>query len=337
MENSKVMDKVSVIVPVYNYQNYIRKCLDSILNQTYSNLEVIVVDDGSTDRSGDICDEYAAKDARVVVRHKQNGGIGSAMKVAMELVTGEYVAFVDADDYIDARAYERLITIAKDTDADIVEFGTYTVNTDYEVYGDVILEDKIIEGNRAIVEDYFFVQTLPHLSSKFVKKELFDNFTVMDVTVAIDELTTVQLLENCEKIAFTHEVFYYAVRMKPSVSRAVNTGERLNESFMSHMKMISYLKEKNIWFADLYIIRFLKLLIGYRYNLDSGEYVSADCKKTVSQIKKNYRYCYKKIKWEQVKNYYSVKERVGLTMCYFFPKIFGELYYVIRRCKKENK
>ena len=96
------MPQISVIVPVYNVQRYLRRCVDSILSQTFSNLEVILVDDGSPDRCGAICDEYAAADPRVKVIHKPNGGLSSARNAGIEAAAGEYLAFVDSDDWLDA-------------------------------------------------------------------------------------------------------------------------------------------------------------------------------------------------------------------------------------------
>ena len=94
------MMKISVIVPVYNVENYIRECLDSILASTYTDFELILVDDGSTDNSGTICEEYASRDSRVVVSHQVNRGLSSARNHGIEMSTGEYISFVDADDVI---------------------------------------------------------------------------------------------------------------------------------------------------------------------------------------------------------------------------------------------
>lgn len=113
---------VSVIVPVYNVAPYLEQCLDSIVNQTYRNLEIILVDDGSTDESGAICDRYAELDSRIKVVHKENGGQSSARNVALDMMTGEWVLFVDSDDWIELNTLELLFE-QKDERADLVEFG----------------------------------------------------------------------------------------------------------------------------------------------------------------------------------------------------------------------
>lgn len=119
--------KVSVIVAVYKVEQYLHKCIDSILAQTYKNIELILVDDGSPDCSGAICDEYAQKDPRIVVIHKQNGGQSTARNAALDITTGDYIGFIDGDDWIEPEMYERLMETLKAENADIVQCGWYKV------------------------------------------------------------------------------------------------------------------------------------------------------------------------------------------------------------------
>lgn len=111
--------KISVIVPIYKVEKHLNKCLDSLINQTYKNLEIILVDDGSPDRCGIICDEYSKKDNRIMVIHKDNEGVASARNLGMEVATGEYIGFVDSDDWIESDMYELLMKNALEYDADI--------------------------------------------------------------------------------------------------------------------------------------------------------------------------------------------------------------------------
>ena len=114
---------ISVIVPIYNVEKYLQKCVDSIINQTYKNLEIILVDDGSPDNCPKMCDDYAEKDSRIKVVHKENGGLSDARNVGMEVATGEYVSFIDSDDYISLDFYETLLETIVDNDSDVVECG----------------------------------------------------------------------------------------------------------------------------------------------------------------------------------------------------------------------
>ena len=114
--------RVSVIIPVYNVEKYIGKCVDSVLRQSYENIEVILVDDGSTDGSPSICDEYAKKDKRVKVIHKENGGVSSARNTALECCIGELVMFVDSDDFVSELFCEKAVEAICHTDADVDVF-----------------------------------------------------------------------------------------------------------------------------------------------------------------------------------------------------------------------
>lgn len=116
---------ISIIVPVYNVEKYVRKCLDSVVNQAYKDLEILIVDDGSTDGSGKICDEYK-KDDRVKVFHTENRGLSAARNYGIDRAHGEWIGFVDSDDWIEPDMYEVLLKSALETDADIVECGVYT-------------------------------------------------------------------------------------------------------------------------------------------------------------------------------------------------------------------
>ena len=124
----KRMPKISVIIPVYKVEQYLPECLDSIINQTYKNLEIICIDDGSPDNSGKILDEYASKDNRIRVIHKENGGISSARNAGLDIATGDWISFVDSDDWLDINTYEKLLSSADEANTDIVMFGNCSVN-----------------------------------------------------------------------------------------------------------------------------------------------------------------------------------------------------------------
>ena len=119
------MAKVSVVIPVYNVENYVKECLDSVKNQTLQELEIICVDDGSTDGSGAVLDQYAKEDARFHVIHKKNEGYGKAMNTGMEAVTSPYVGIVESDDWVSPTMYEELYQVMEETKADVVKADFY--------------------------------------------------------------------------------------------------------------------------------------------------------------------------------------------------------------------
>lgn len=121
MVNTENSDLISVVVPVYNVEQYLEKCVNSIINQTYKNLEIILVDDGATDSSGNMCDQLAKSDSRITVYHKENGGLSDARNYGVERATGDYIGFVDSDDYIDSEMYEKLYEAIKKENVDVAE------------------------------------------------------------------------------------------------------------------------------------------------------------------------------------------------------------------------
>ena len=125
---------ISIIVPVYNVELYLNECINSIRNQTYKNLEIILIDDGSTDNSGKICDEYAKIDSRIVVIHKENKGVTSARKVGVEIANGKYIGFVDSDDYIDKEMYKNMLKKILETDADFIDCGCIRFSDSNNIY-----------------------------------------------------------------------------------------------------------------------------------------------------------------------------------------------------------
>lgn len=177
---------ISVIVPVYNVEKYLRQCLDSIINQTYPHLEIILVNDGSTDSSGDICDEYAALDPRVKVFHKPNGGLSSARNYGLQYVTGDYIAYVDSDDWIDLDLYKKCIDKFKsDTRIDAVFFDFVEIFEDKRIHFAIqhISNFSYSEtaSNKYILEQYSFGRFLnPAVWNKVYKADIIKDLRFVD-------------------------------------------------------------------------------------------------------------------------------------------------------------
>ncbi|MGM9594487.1 MAG: glycosyltransferase family 2 protein [Candidatus Onthomonas sp.] len=210
-------DKISVIVPIYNVEPYLRKCVDSILAQTYQNLEIILVDDGSPDSCGAICDEYAKKDSRVTVIHKSNGGLSDARNAGLDVITGNYVAFVDSDDWIEAQMYEKLLGYLKHFNADIALGGVAdewehdgTITTvKVSDYGCTPFAVNPIEAMRR----YFHGSWAAW--DKLYKAELFQDVRYPVGEINEDEAIVLHLLSKCSCICYTNEIFYHYMK-RPS-------------------------------------------------------------------------------------------------------------------------
>ena len=175
-------EKITVIVPVYNVENYLEKCLDSLINQTYKNIEIIVINDGSTDNSGEICQEYAQKDNRIVYIEKENGGLSDARNVGLDKMTGSYVTFIDSDDWIEQDYIETLYKKIVEYQADIAVGNYYSYNEDEETYYFHIYGNSYYEkvyDNISIFENLYESQEMKSFAlisawGKLYKAKLFD-------------------------------------------------------------------------------------------------------------------------------------------------------------------
>lgn len=199
---------ISIIVPIYNVDKYLERCLNSILSQTYHDIQAILIDDGSTDSSGLICDQYAKLDKRIKVIHKKNGGISSARNVGLRLASGEYIGFVDSDDYIDSEMFELLYKRSVETSADIVvcgfrSFGNKQKDFSLEFENNIMTTEA---GLRRLLEN----EQMPAYSwNKLFKKELFDGI-VFPVNQRYEDVRVMhKLFLKAKKIATVGSMPYH--------------------------------------------------------------------------------------------------------------------------------
>lgn len=175
MVKGKSMSKglVSIVVPVYNTEKYLNRCISSIVNQTYQHIEILLINDGSTDKSGEVCDRWTAKDSRIQVIHKKNEGAGIARNCGIENAKGEYICFFDSDDYISKDAIEKAYRRAVEEKADIVIFGRYLAKAGKTPIPVVIHTDKITYSGEEVCQTF-----LPNLLGPDTKRGKFTNLSV---------------------------------------------------------------------------------------------------------------------------------------------------------------
>ena len=217
---------ISVIVPIYKVEPYIRQCIDSIINQTYKNLEIILVDDGSPDGCPQICDEYATKDTRVIVIHKENGGLSSARNAGLEIATGDYIAFVDSDDWLDFTMYERLYDVAVKTDSDITTCGIKYHDASSEIESSLdtgsVIEWEKYEAIKKLITPVYNIRF--EVWNKLFKSSLIRNIRFKEGQVYEDVYFDRIVFLNANKIVTLNTNLYYY-----RVSRPGNTNSSFTE------------------------------------------------------------------------------------------------------------
>lgn len=209
---------ISIIVPVYNVEPYLCRCLDSILNQTYNNIEIILVDDGSTDRSGEICDAYREKDSRINVIHKRNGGSSSARNYGLEMAKGEYIGFVDSDDYIASDMYELLHRYMR-TDVDLVCCGMVHINKNGHVELHGAANVMILDTEQALKEMLHMRCFGISACSKLFKKEILKGISFPVGRTSEDLPFAYNVVKNCRNVVTIGAYKYYYCYRENSISR----------------------------------------------------------------------------------------------------------------------
>ena len=236
--------KISVIIPVYNTLNCLERCVDSVCGQTYENLEIILVDDGSTDGTGQLCDTLAKRDDRIRVYHKKNGGASSARNLGLQKATGEYIGFVDSDDYIDADVYQEMAELAMKKNHPVVQISRDERDEDGKRLADVCVPpDKV----RFCDSETFIKELLLHqgdcsFCTKLLKKELFAQHRFPEGELNEDFKLLIELLMCIEGIAILPKQGYHVVCRRDSTTRK-RSGDSFSRVFLDIVENADRMQE----------------------------------------------------------------------------------------------
>lgn len=228
-------DKISVIVPVYKVEPYLRKCLDSIVNQTYRNLEIILVDDGSPDNCGAICDEYAAKDNRITVIHKENGGVSSARNAGLDKASGDWIGWVDSDDWIELDMYEYLLKNAVEYRADIAVCSRYEIKEDGAIYYGWKVPTSLNreEGLRCLLENNLLQN---YCCDKLWRKELWQGVVFPEGKTFEDMAVLHHPFERADAVICLPEPKYNYYQRKGSIVHDLALENRMNHYLAAKLR-----------------------------------------------------------------------------------------------------
>ena len=260
---------ISVIVPVYNAAKFLERCVNSLIEQTYPNMEIILIDDGSTDGSSEICDELSNNSNKIVVIHKENGGVSSARNAGLKIAKGEYIGFCDADDYCRSEMFERMYNDIIETDADIVHVdyaGMWedALNLSFEqTEGSVQVKNRK-EGIKWIFTSKFH---RAYAWSMLFKRPVVENLSFPeDMAVGEDKFFVVTAFLNAEKIAFDSKKEYIYILRSNSTMRSEYSRKNLSGIILAK-QTDELIKEKYSEYAEYSKINLAKVYIAHVRNI----------------------------------------------------------------------
>lgn len=249
------MKKVSIIVPVYNVEKYISECLNSLIKQTYSNIEIILVNDGSTDKSGEICKKYAGQDKRIKVIEQENQGAANAKNNGLEHVTGDYITFIDSDDYVELHWIKTMVDTLEDKNADVVECNFVKEYVDsYELGNDNTYAYKEF-SSETYMEQYLSNWTCSLFWNKLFKVEITENVYFRRERRCIDdEFYTYKILSNAKKIVRIEDILYhYRQRISSAVVSEKNRIQKTDDALEVLIERYEWIKNKFPRLTKIYL------------------------------------------------------------------------------------
>lgn len=255
-------DLISVIVPIYNVEKYLNKCLESIINQTYNNLEIILIDDGSTDSSGKICDEWAQNDKRIVVKHVKNGGVSKARNIGLDFANGKYIGFVDPDDFLSLDMYSELINKINSDDYSIVCCNHfYGSEQNFKKY--IPIENDIIMNNIEYQE--FSLKYGGTLWNRLYKKELIDKIRFSDNIVILEDLLfNLEVSNSNIKVYYLSKCLYYYFKNQNGALRTKNS-KKIISSFYAQERIMNIAKKNKLSYLNILKLNYI---FSFKYNHD---------------------------------------------------------------------
>lgn len=258
---------ISVIVPIYKVEEYLERCINSILDQTYKNLDIILVDDGSPDECPNICEEYAKKDDRIKVIHKKNGGLSDARNYGINIAIGQYISFVDSDDYIDKNMYQDMINELRKNNADIVSCAINNVYSDRIESSQI---EEIIYDTESALKNLILGRNLDQtVWNKLYKKDVINGILFEKGKINEDDFWTYQVFANSKKIITVNKPLYNYIHRESSIMGQGYSEKNLNglEARYNQYKFIeknypelSLIAKKSVFFYAMFLYQ--KLLIS---------------------------------------------------------------------------
>ena len=327
---------ISIMGPVYNVEEYLKECIDSIINQTYKRIEIILVDDGSTDKSGKICDDYAKIDKRIKVVHKENGGLSDARNVGISVSSGKYIAFVDSDDWVEKTMYKKMYSLCKKYDADICVCGYFREYKD-ETISKCSSKGVVYKKEDALRELIKGVTIQDHAWTKLYKKSLWEHIEYPVGKVYEDIRTTYRVFQEAGIVCLLSERMYHYRQRKGSIARDGFTNKKI-EWLEAIKEMDHDIKENSVEYNDILYKRVKEvecsLLREYflystskqykeKYSLAKNLYMDIRKNRNIFLKDKN---AMKSFKLISILSCFPMKFTAGIMRCKFIKKYIEKKY-----------
>ena len=260
----KKMPFFSIIIPAYNAQDYIENCIKSILEQNFQNYEIIIIDDGSTDDTLKIIASYAQACDNIIFSHKENGGIGTAIPIGIELASGQYIVFVDSDDTVKKSMLNDLynIVVQNEKKVDVIQYGLEFRDLQGNLITQEIPPKYDIEGTAEILADHFEKFVTPSLACRCFAKSLFWEAQYINQNIGIDELLIVELLAKANSLVSISEVYYIVSVRYGSVSREKYSEARVKQYINVYNKLIDFVEKNCVYIIEYIYIKYFKIIIN---------------------------------------------------------------------------
>ncbi|MCX8074607.1 MAG: glycosyltransferase [Clostridia bacterium] len=334
-------DLVTVVVAIYNTEKYLKRCIDSILRQTYKNLQIILVDDGSTDMSSIICDEYSRLYSNILVIHKINGGLSDARNKGIDAATGKYVALIDSDDYINENYILKLYNLCREYNADIAQCSyTMVYNSDDQVvHNKTNVEqnkktNKSLSGKEAVISSFseFDVQSTVAWN-KLYKKDLFNYYRYPYAKIHEDEFTTYKLLYISNIVSYIDEPLYYYYKSTDSITTRKYNLKRLDVIEAMEEKLKFFLEKNEEKLYNLTLKQYYFVLLNSKYDVEKHIDDSSDKKRVLKNIRCKLEDIYNKI----IKSKdFKLKYKIKITISKIFPKLSISVFRKLIISRRES-
>lgn len=304
-------DIVSIVVPVYNVEKYIARCLNSLINQTYKKIEIIVVDDGSEDNSGTLCDEFGQKDDRIQIIHQRNKGLSAARNTGLRYCNGKYVCFIDSDDFVAVEFIECMLSNIKKSEADIIQCKVRAFINESDLNKLLMSNDFCVYSGRDMCHNLLndVIEGSGVVQNKLYKSELFIRHKFIEGKIHEDEYIVYRLFYESNVAVLESELYYYQSKRPDSITHSEYSIRRLDGVEAARERMLFFKKQNEMKLCDEARAAYCRMILDNICELKHANI--CEKKQLIKGLKKE---CLSQLSVLKCSPYISVRSKIGICM-----------------------